>query len=149
MRPTWRRRPSTTASSPAWTRFQLSLRPREAGEAIQGNVQRSWIASSRLPALLAMTSPEVSASAEARRASVMQSASKEPEAAMAITCCIRYKRDAFEEYARRWATIIPRCGGDLIGYFMPHEGTNNIALALISFARVYLRRRRLSGGTDA
>ncbi len=57
---------------------------------------------------------------------------------MAITCCIRYvldpfKRDAFEEYARRWASIIPRCGGDLIGYFMPHEGTNNIALALISF----------------
>jgi len=57
---------------------------------------------------------------------------------MAITCCIRYtldpfKREAFEEYARRWATIIPRCGGDLVGYFMPHEGTNNIALALISF----------------
>jgi hypothetical protein len=57
---------------------------------------------------------------------------------MAITCCIRYtldpfKRDAFEEYARRWAGIIPRCGGELIGYFMPHEGTNNIALALISF----------------
>ena len=44
---------------------------------------------------------------------------------MAITCCIRYvldpfKRAAFEEYARRWASIIPRCGGDLIGYFMPH-----------------------------
>src|SRR5499427_7631190 len=57
---------------------------------------------------------------------------------MTITCCIRYvldpfQRDAFEEYARRWATIIPRCGGDLIGYFMPHEGTNNIALAMISF----------------
>ena len=57
---------------------------------------------------------------------------------MAITCCIRYvldpfKRNAFEDYARRWATIIPRCGGELIGYFMPHEGTNNIALALISF----------------
>jgi NIPSNAP len=57
---------------------------------------------------------------------------------MTITCCIRYvldpfKRDAFEEYARRWANIIPRCGGDLIGYFMPHEGTNNIALALVSF----------------
>jgi hypothetical protein len=56
---------------------------------------------------------------------------------MAITCCIRYvldpfKRDAFEEYARRWGTIIPRCGGDLLGYFMPHEGTNNIALALVS-----------------
>ena len=57
---------------------------------------------------------------------------------MAITCCIRYvldpfKRDAFEDYARRFASIIPRCGGDLIGYFMPHEGTNNIALALLSF----------------
>ncbi len=57
---------------------------------------------------------------------------------MAVTCCIRYvldpfKRDAFETYARRWGAIIPECGGDLIGYFMPHEGTNNIALALISF----------------
>ena len=57
---------------------------------------------------------------------------------MAITCCIRYvldpfKRDVFEEYARRWAKIIPRCGGDLAGYFMPHEGTNNLALALVSF----------------
>lgn len=57
---------------------------------------------------------------------------------MAVTCCIRYvldpfKRAAFEDYARNWATIIPRCGGDLIGYFLPHEGTNNIALALIGF----------------
>jgi NIPSNAP protein len=57
---------------------------------------------------------------------------------MAITCCIRYvldpfKRDEFEDYARRWGSIIPRCGGDLIGYFLPHEGTNTIALALISF----------------
>jgi hypothetical protein len=55
-----------------------------------------------------------------------------------IVCCIRYvidpfQRDAFEEYARRWGAIIPRCGGELIGYFMPHEGTNNIALAMISF----------------
>ncbi len=57
---------------------------------------------------------------------------------MTVTFCIRYvldpfKRDAFETYARNWATIIPRCGGDLLGYFLPHEGTNNIALALISF----------------
>ena len=57
---------------------------------------------------------------------------------MTVTCCIRYvldpyKRDAFEEYARAWLTIIPACGGDLLGYFMPHEGTDNIALALISF----------------
>ena len=57
---------------------------------------------------------------------------------MTITCCIRYtidpfQRAAFEDYARRWLAIIPRCGGRLAGYFMPHEGTNNIALALIEF----------------
>jgi NIPSNAP len=58
---------------------------------------------------------------------------------MTITVFIRYqldpfKCDAFEAYARRWLTIIPKCGGDLIGYWMPHEGTNNIGYALISFA---------------
>ena len=57
---------------------------------------------------------------------------------MEITVFIRYqldpfKRDAFEAYARRWLTIIPKCGGDLTGYWMPHEGTNNIAYALVSF----------------
>jgi hypothetical protein len=61
------------------------------------------------------------------------------EAAMTITVFIRYqldpfKREFFEDYARRWLKIIPRCGGDLKGYFMPHEGANNIAFALISFA---------------
>jgi hypothetical protein len=55
-----------------------------------------------------------------------------------VTVFIRYqldpfKRAMFEEYARRWLTVIPRCGGDLVGYWMPHEGTNNIASALISF----------------
>ena len=44
-----------------------------------------------------------------------------------------FKRAMFEEYARRWLTIIPKCGGDLVGYWVPHEGTNNIAFALISF----------------
>lgn len=57
---------------------------------------------------------------------------------MAVTVFIRYqldpyKRALFEEYAKRWQAIIPRCGGDLLGYFMPHEGTNNIAFALIAF----------------
>ncbi|HVI34485.1 NIPSNAP family protein [Phenylobacterium sp.] len=57
---------------------------------------------------------------------------------MTVTCCIRYvidpfQRDAFEAYARNWLTIIPACGGDLLGYWLPHEGTNNVALALISF----------------
>ena len=57
---------------------------------------------------------------------------------MTITVFIRYqldpfKRDGFEAYAKRWLKIIPRCGGNLVGYWMPHEGTNNIAMALISF----------------
>jgi hypothetical protein len=58
---------------------------------------------------------------------------------MTVTVFIRYqidpfKRGMFEQYSKRWLSIIPRCGGDLIGYWMPHEGTNNIAFALISFA---------------
>jgi hypothetical protein len=57
---------------------------------------------------------------------------------MAITCFIRYQidpfqRDAFREYADNWGRIIPRCGGDLVGYFMPHEGTNDVAWGLIAF----------------
>lgn len=57
---------------------------------------------------------------------------------MTVTVFIRYtldpfKRHQFEEYAKRWLVIIPKCGGDLLGYWMPHEGTNNIAFALISF----------------
>jgi hypothetical protein len=61
-----------------------------------------------------------------------------PEVPLAITVFIRYqldpfKRAMFEEYARRWLTIIPKCGGECLGYWMPHEGTNNIAFALISF----------------
>ena len=58
---------------------------------------------------------------------------------MTVTVFIRYridpfKRQAFETYARRWLAIIPACGGNLLGYWMPHEGTNNIAFGLISFA---------------
>jgi hypothetical protein len=57
---------------------------------------------------------------------------------MPITVSIRYEidpsqRDAFALYADNWATIIPRCGGDLLGYFLPHEGTNYVAWALITF----------------
>ena len=58
---------------------------------------------------------------------------------MTVTVFIRYqidpfKKDAFESYARRWLEIIPKCGGDLVGYWLPHEGTNTIAYGLISFA---------------
>jgi hypothetical protein len=55
-----------------------------------------------------------------------------------ICCFIRYQidpfqRDAFREYAERWGRIIPRCGGNLLGYFLPHEGTNDVAWGLIAF----------------
>ncbi len=57
---------------------------------------------------------------------------------MAITCIIRYEidpfqRDLFKKYAQNWGRIIPRCGGHLIGYFLPHEGTNHVAWGLIAF----------------
>jgi hypothetical protein len=79
------------------------------------------------------------------------------EVPVAITVFIRYqldpfKRAMFEEYSRRWLSIIPKCGGDLSGYFMPHEGTNNIAFALISFenlAAYEAYRARLRGDAEA
>ena len=57
---------------------------------------------------------------------------------MPITCFIRYRidpfqREAFREYAEAWGRIIPRCGGQLIGYFLPHEGTNDVAFGVIGF----------------
>ena len=57
---------------------------------------------------------------------------------MTVTCVIRYQidpfqREAFREYAHNWGRINPRCGGQLLGYFLPHEGTNDIAWALIGF----------------
>jgi len=76
---------------------------------------------------------------------------------MPITCFIRYhidpfQRDAFETYAARWTEIIPRCGGDLIGYFLPHEGTNDVGWGLISCASLAdyeAYRARLRGDQGA
>jgi hypothetical protein len=58
-----------------------------------------------------------------------------------ITVCIRYtidmnKHAEFEQYARNWTKSIPRCGGELLGYFVPTKiaGPTNIAYALINFA---------------
>ncbi|MDB5483886.1 MAG: family containing protein [Caulobacteraceae bacterium] len=41
-----------------------------------------------------------------------------------ITCFIRYQidpfqSDAFRDYATARGRIIPRCGGHLVGYFLP------------------------------
>lgn len=57
---------------------------------------------------------------------------------MNLTCFIRYQidpfqREAFRRYAENWGRIIPRCGGTLLGYFLPHEGSNDIAWGLIAF----------------
>ncbi len=57
---------------------------------------------------------------------------------MTITCIIRYEidplqREAFKKYAENWGRIIPRCGGHLIGYFLPYEGTNYVGWGLIAF----------------
>jgi hypothetical protein len=57
---------------------------------------------------------------------------------MKLTCFIRYQIDPFQkeefrEYAHNWRRIIPRCGGHLVGYFLPDEGTNDVAWGLIAF----------------
>ena len=65
----------------------------------------------------------------ARVGSVFPAARSTP---MTITCVIRYQidpfqREAFAQYAANWGKVIPRCGGHLIGYFLPYEGTNDWA----------------------
>jgi hypothetical protein len=57
---------------------------------------------------------------------------------MTIACFIRYQidpfqREDFKAYAEAWGRIIPRCGGHLVGYFLPCEGTNDVASAVIAF----------------
>lgn len=72
---------------------------------------------------------------------------------MALTCFIRYQidpfqRENFRRYAQNWLTIIPRNGGRLLGYFLPHEGTNDVAWGLIGFdslAAYEAYRARLRG----
>src|ERR1041385_652252 len=74
-----------------------------------------------------------------------------------ITCFIRYQidpfqRDVFKTYAETWGRIIPRCGGQLVGYFMPHEGTNDVAWGLIAFeslAAYETYRARLRSDSEA
>jgi hypothetical protein len=57
-----------------------------------------------------------------------------------MTLCIRYTLDArkradFERYAQALTKVIPRCGGALVGYWLPTKfaGPTNQALALIDF----------------
>lgn len=55
-----------------------------------------------------------------------------------ITCYVRYvldpyKLEDFEKYARSWIPLVEKFGGTHHGYFLPHEGANNIAVTLFSF----------------
>ena len=76
---------------------------------------------------------------------------------MTVTCVIRYEidpfqREEFKQYAQNWGRIIPRCGGHLVGYFLPHEGTNNVAWGLIAFeslASYEAYRARLKSDPEA
>lgn len=58
---------------------------------------------------------------------------------MSITCFICYQadpfqREVFRRYAEEaWRRIIQRYSGELIGYFLPHKGTNDIAWGLIGY----------------
>lgn len=57
---------------------------------------------------------------------------------MTIACVIRYQidpfqREGFKTHAENLRSIIPRCGGHLVGYFLPYEGTNDVAWGVIAF----------------
>ncbi len=69
-----------------------------------------------------------------------------------VTCVIRYvidpyKISEFETYAKMWIPLVDKLGGKHMGYFLPHEGATNIALALFTFPSLaayedYRRRMR-------
>ena len=55
-----------------------------------------------------------------------------------ITCYVRYLIDPyklaeFEHYGKLWIPLVERFGGTHHGYFLPHEGPNNIAVTLFTF----------------
>jgi hypothetical protein len=65
---------------------------------------------------------------------------------MSVTAFIRYEidpfqKEAFRTYCENWGRIIPACGGHLVGYWLPHEGTNYEAFGLISFSDIAVYER--------
>ncbi|HUB17906.1 MAG TPA: NIPSNAP family protein [Acidobacteriaceae bacterium] len=115
----------------------------------------------RRNAIAGLTAAGVVAAAEGRPA--MEQVWARPrgeqrnEGQMKVTCFIRYQidpfqREAFRTYAENWGRIIPRCGGQLVGYFLPDEGTNDVAWGLIAFeslAAYEAYRARLKGDAEA
>ena len=60
-----------------------------------------------------------------------------------VTCYLRYiidpfKLEEFEHYGKLWIPLVAKFGGNHHGYFMPSEGTSNVALALFTFPSLVL-----------
>jgi hypothetical protein len=76
---------------------------------------------------------------------------------MKLVCIIRYQIDPyqqenFKKHAENLIRAVPRCGGHLVGFFMPHEGTNDIAWAMVmvdSLAAYEAYRVRLKSDPEA
>jgi hypothetical protein len=114
----------------------------------------------RRAAIAGMAAVGLSAAAEVSPATVRARAgmdNPQKEEKMHVTCFIRYQidpfqKEAFRKYAENWGRIIPRCGGHLVGYFLPHEGTNDVAWGLIAFeslAAYEAYRARLKNDAEA
>lgn len=111
--------------------------------------------SNRMPRRQALQSLATAGAALALPASA--AAGPPPPAARTVVCVIRYQidpfqRDNFARYAAAWGPIIPRCGGRLIGYFLPWQGTNDIGwgwIACDSLAAYEAYQARLARDPEA
>ena len=55
-----------------------------------------------------------------------------------ITCTLKYiidpyKLAEFESYSKAWIYLVEKLGGQHHGYWLPHEGPNDVAYANFSF----------------
>jgi hypothetical protein len=72
-----------------------------------------------------------------------------------ITCYLRYvidpfKLKEFETYGKMWIPLVRKFGGIHHGYFLPHEGPNNIAIAMFSFPTLAdYEKYRTGAATDS
>jgi len=71
-----------------------------------------------------------------------------------VTCYLKYVLDPFklkefEHYSKLWIPLVAKLGGQHNGYFLPHEGPNNIAIALFTFPSLAAYEKyRVSASTD-
>jgi uncharacterized protein (DUF1330 family) len=60
-----------------------------------------------------------------------------------VACYLRYivdpmKLKEFEHYGRMWIPLVEKFGGKHLGYFLPSEGANNVAMAIFTFPSLAL-----------